>query len=134
MPIYDFICNTSECRLRGVRVEHYLSRRDNVDPPCGECGIPAQRQIGCPNIVFTGIISARYNDPSLPNAHVEGHWCVERNTPDGKPKPVFIETFQDQREYCKREKLINPSDAPRDLGINEDGTKTSSQGLPGSWV
>jgi hypothetical protein len=87
-------------------------------------------------IVFTGAITKKYNDPRADNAHEEGHWTYATRNDDGSkcaPKPVFISTFQEQAEHCKRERVMNP----REIGpveVSSDGKKFSSVGLPGCEI
>lgn len=107
MPLFNFACGA--CGLVG---EQYLSRVELPDPPCRACGGATVRQLSAFNVVFTGPLSAsKYNDPKRAKAHLEGHWVWERDAA-GKPHPTLIRTFDDQRDYCKRNGLINPKEMP----------------------
>ena len=85
-------------------------------------------------VVFTGALTARYNDKRLENSHQDGHVAWERDA-TGKPHPVHIETFDQQRDFCKRNHLMNPKDAPTNYEVAEDGRKVmNTRGLPGSYI
>jgi putative FmdB family regulatory protein len=130
MPLFEFFCDKD-----GSVNEHYLSSHDKPNPPCDHCGGETMRVISGFNVVFTGPITKKYNDPNADNAHVEGHWSWETKGPGGekiKPRPVFIDSFQAQREFCRREGLVNPKDiGPVEVG--SDGKSSSSRGMPGCW-
>lgn len=121
--------------MSGIPVEHYY--RDHMTPMhnCEHCGrqtykIEATRFA----VVFTGPITARYNDRDKEGAHKDGHWGFEKG-PDGKTKPTFIETFDQQREFCRRNNLMNPKDVGRNYEVAEDGkTALSPMGMPGVEV
>jgi len=89
------------------------------------------------NSPLMGVISAtKYGDRSIPGAAAfsDSHWVWERNTIDGKPKPRLITTFEEQREHCKNEKLLNPSEIPRNVEVSSDGKGASTRGMPGQWI
>jgi len=137
MPTYDFICENPGCENFHRRIWRYLRSYRSPDPNCS-CGASLLRLPAAPAVVFTGPLTAKYNDPKKEGAHEEGHWAWRVNSttrPDGKPEPVFIDTFEKQRKFCKEEGLINPADVPRHREISDDGKslKTSS-GYPGQWI
>jgi hypothetical protein len=132
MPRYDIACQNDACEQFGV-VREATFHMDESAPACQSCGVPQEKQVTLFNMAFSGSITARYNDPKLEGAHVEGHWMYERNTPDGKPKPVFIDTWQKQREFCKRENLVPPTQSGP-LHISADGMSVNGRGLPGCEV
>jgi hypothetical protein len=85
---------------------------------------------------FCGAITSKYNDPRIPDAHVEGHWAWRRRSARdwNKPEKVWIGDFQTQRRFCREEGLYDPTELPREVEISEDGKKVHSRGMPGSWV
>ena len=128
MPIFDFRCDTCH-----DVVEHYMSNREMPDPVCEACGGPRKRCISTFGIVNTGLLGGKYNDRTKEFAHQSGHWVMETDPVTGKKnKPLYLETFQDQREYCKREKLYNPGEIGQ-MEAGSDGKSYSSRGLPGAW-
>ena len=72
-------------------------------------------------VVFTGVISAKYNDPKLENAHQDGHVAWERDPITNKPRACHIETWDDQRNYITRNHLTNPKDYGNSYDVAEDG-------------
>jgi hypothetical protein len=72
-------------------------------------------------VVFTGAITARYNDSKLENSHQAGHVAWERDPITNKPRACRIETFDDQRAYCSRNHLANPKDYGHSYDVAEDG-------------
>jgi hypothetical protein len=114
--------------------EHYYPHSDSPTNACGYCGGATDRLIGRPNIVFTGVISARYNDKNVENPHQEGHWqWRKKSSVSGKPEPVFISDWQTQKEFCKAEGLANPREMPRNMEIASDGKGVlNTRGMPGT--
>lgn len=106
---------------------------DAPDPDCETCGAKRKRAISTFGIVRTGILSRKYNDRKLEGSTMEGHWVKATDPATGKrTKDVFIETFQQQKEFCKQEGYHNPWDlGPAEAGA--DGKSISTRGLPGSW-
>lgn len=133
MPIFE-----SRCTQCGHISEHYYHCSTAVTGPCDICHGPTRKMISRFNHGLMGTIERRHLDLSIEGSERlkdGGHWVVEKNTPDGKPRHRFISTFQEQREHCKQEGLANPSDIPAAFSVKEDGkTPTSTQGLPGCWV
>lgn len=121
MPLYESAC-VSECAEAGKVIEWYARNSDQPDPPCEECGNPLQRQVSRFGIVWTGLITNRYLDRSLEGAHGDGgHWAYRtKDTKSGKPEPVYIESFQQQREFCKEQGLGLPQDTSHGT-ISPDG-------------
>ena len=130
----EYVCHNPACpNNREVASATPLADQPHVQ--CETCGKPMEIALYPISVVFTGVITARYNDKKLENAHQEGHWAWDKDPVTGKSTPTFIETFDDQRAFCKRNKLINPKDAPNNFQVAEDGrTIESTRGLPGSWV
>lgn len=85
-------------------------------------------------IVFTGPITARYNDPKRENAHQEGFWVYrQRSSISGQPEPVFLNDWQQLREFNKAEGLSAPGEVPTNSTISADGKRILSNGMPGNW-
>ncbi len=80
---------------------------------------------------------SRYTDKKLEvqgrDHRADGHFATAIRTQDGKPKQVYIDSMQKQRDFCKAEGLINPKDLPTNAEATSD-KKLSGAGLPGQWV
>lgn len=138
MPLFEFLCEQDDCVLRDMVVEHYLTRWTDADPKCEYCGHQTSRCLSTFNMPFVGVMTARYNDKKKAGAHREGMWAVRRKTLSGKPENVFLETFQDRREFCKAEGLI-PAEDVGPIDADPDGKHQISQtrtrtGRPGTWM
>lgn len=130
MPMFEFGCVAC-----GGYQERYLPRASSPNPTCEDpaCGGETQRLISGFAITFTGIMyGSKYNDKTKEFAHQDGHWVTEKKTVDGKPRPRFLETFQDQAQYCKQEGLVNPKDLPTNAESTGD-RHLSGRGMPGAW-
>lgn len=122
MPLFEFGCPSCE-----TVEEHYLPLASSADPNCERCGAATKRMISRFGIVFTGPITSKYNDKTLDGGHLEGHYAYTRDS-----KPVWIDSFQAQKEFCKQNGFINPKDiGPAE--VSADGKSVSTRGLPGSW-
>lgn len=131
MPLFE-----SQCQNCGTVREWYAPLSTSPDPKC--CGQPMSRLISPFRVVFTGPITARYNDKKLEGAHREGFtaWRVHSAKDPRYPEPVRITSFSERRAYMRDEGL---EEAPSDATIHavgEDGQKTkiSTAGMPGQWV
>lgn len=134
MPIFESFCPNPDCPKCGVVSERYESRYTDADPLCPECSGQQCRKVSQSHVVFTGPITSRYKDKSLEGAGRDGHWAWRRkSSKSGNPEPVFIDSFETQRQYCKDEGLINPKDVGPTM-MGSDGKLLSSTGLPGSWT
>jgi len=90
------------------------------------------------NAPFTGTLD-RFDEPGheTQNKHDGGHLAYRVHSSrlaDGSPEPVVIRTRQDQREYCRAEGLVDPSDVNPNLQINSDGRSTATSGITGQWA
>jgi len=109
MPLYELRCTNPECPHRRVKVERFLPRYESPNPSCMGCGWATERAVSDFAVVFTGPISARYNDPSLEGAHQEGFWQYRiKSSVSGKPEPVFIDTWDKEREWRRMEGIPDP--------------------------
>lgn len=130
MPLFESICG--KC---GEMREYYVPHWYSPDPEC--CGEQTKRLVSEFGVVFTGVLSAsKYNDPKLERAHQGPHWgWRRRSSKSGKPEPVYIETFEDQKKFCKEEGLVNPKDIGN-IEATSDGKFNSStgRGTRGQWV
>ena len=135
MPLIESSCQSPGCAANGHPVEHFLWHWDSPLPACESCGGPTKREMSTFAVVFTGVISARYNDSNLENAHQDGHVAWERDPITNKPRACEIKTWDDQRSFCRRNHCANPSEMPRNRMIAEDGkTELNTRGLPGTEV
>ena len=125
-------CTSPGCPAHGHPIEHFLWHWDSPLPACESCGGPTKREMSTFAVVFTGAITARYNDKRLENAHQDGHVAWERDPITNKPRPVHITTWSEQKEFCQRNHLANPREMPKNRLISEDGkTELNTRGLPG---
>lgn len=135
MPLRESACQNHICVLYGDPVEWLEHPRGLEDPPCILCGEKTRRVWSSFGIVFTGALTARYNEPDRDNAHVEGHWAYPRRTDDGKtPSPVWIDTWQKQREFCKENNFYRPDETGTFAEISDDGRNLTGRGCKGQWV
>lgn len=132
MPLLEGVCQSETCRAFGYKQEHFYHHVDVQElNRCDFCGGPTARAISTFNVVFTGAITARYNDRNLENSHEEGHTVWGRDK-DGKAFSKRIETWQDQKEWCREQGLANPKDHGKNMSVAEDGKAVlSPMGLPG---
>jgi hypothetical protein len=135
----ETICSNTGCDhyARNLKQEHFYHVSDKEPKPCDYCGGDTRFvEFSAFNVVFTGTITARYNDRSIENWHVEGHWAYRtKSTPDGKPKGEYITTFQQQKEFCRAEGLALPQELPRNFHVAEDGkTVLNTCGMPGTEI
>lgn len=132
MPIYESYCR--ECtRIKEWYSGHFADIHEN---PFCECGEPMIRVASRFGVIFTGAITTKYNDRSAENYHQEGHWAYRvKSSKTGHPEPVWIESFQQQKEFCKQEGLVNPSELPK-MEADSEGKFRSNAGvgMPGTWV
>lgn len=133
MPVYEHACSASTCVRYAMVTENYFSRSTAEMPQCAACGNREVKLISNFGVVFTGPLTAKYNERGSENPHQEGHWAFKKNTKDGIPKPVWISDFDAQRRFCKEEGLVNPKDIPTHAEVSDDGKKLNSRGMPGCW-
>lgn len=128
MPIYEFVCGT--CQDVVEKIQHF----DDPAPECTGCGQPRRMAVSGFGIVGTGVLSKKYNDPKKDYYHQEGHWAKDIDPKTGKRTvPIFIDTFQKQREYCKRNNFYDPGEVGQVEMVGNNGKDMSCRGLPGSW-
>ena len=133
MPLFDSACQSQSCPMHGVPVEHYYRHHDSPTEDCVECGGPTVKLISDFKVVFTGVISARYNDQGIEGAEREWHWAWGNDPVTKKPIPKFIETWDDQRSFVKEYGLVNPKEMPRNFTVDETGKiPQNTRGLPGT--
>ena len=136
MPIYEGTCVNTTCEARGCIREWYVkSSQVGMKKPCPSCSAALKRTPSRFGIVWTGELTTKYNDKGSENYHQEGHWAYKvRSSTSGEPEPVWIDTFQKQKEFCKQEGLVNPKDLPTHADVSADGKKLRSRGMPGAWI
>lgn len=134
MPMYENGCTSSECPAYKIPIEHFFSSQNAAPPPCEKCGGPSRRMVSQVNVIW-GKPMGQYGDKTKERyyADFEGHHVMGKNERTGKPEKIYIDSIQKQREYCKREGLLMPSDVGP-VEIHKDGIGTTSNGLPGQWV
>jgi hypothetical protein len=138
MPIYELACGNESCPEYARVFEKYYSTSDKPDPVCA-CGQQTRRLISSFSVVFSGPITRKYLNPKIEgyDRMADGtHWQFETRGPDGQkcdPRPVKIETFQQQREFAKRNGLVDPSSIG-ECEVHSDGKGVSTRGMPGAWI
>lgn len=134
MPIYESYCQRCQ-RTQEWYAKHFVEITEN--PFCDQCGDPMLRGASRFGVVFSGPITKKYNDNMKADSyHQEGHWAYRiKSSKDGNPEPVYIETFQQQKEFCRAEGLVNPKDLPN-MEADSEGKFRSNAGvgMPGTWV
>jgi len=130
MPIIEYHCaGCNEVQ------EQFLHAVPDEAPACVACNGPRIRLASRFGIIFTGPLTARYNDPKRENAHQEGFWAYrKRSSVSGQEERIRIETHQELRDFCDAEGLVHPSELPRNATISADGRTISSKGMPGQWM
>lgn len=126
--IYESMCETPECKAQEVVFEWLASSFETPDPNCDFCGRQTKRQASRFAMPFSGSITSRYLDRGLEGGYMKdgGHWAwKKKDTVSGKPEPVYIDTFQAQRDYCHSEGLALPSDTTN-ATISADGKSITS--------
>ncbi len=125
MPVFESVCVSKTCGNRGLIVEHFYKHWDDPTEPCEECGERTEKIPSSFASPFMGDMGRKYVDRSLDDGDRQDlhHWVWDRNTPDGKPKPRYIETFQQQKEWCRSNGVALPSELPSNCEASEDGRK-----------
>ena len=119
------------CSFCKNKFEWRAPRFDTPDPECPKCGhMLTRRCITAPAIIWSKPLSA-YQDPRGETTAKDvvngGHFVFERDSAEAQEKgaPIRrrIETVADQRNYCRREGLVMPSDLPSaGMTVAADGT------------
>ncbi len=137
MPLYENVCSAPIC---SHVFEWYAHRRDQIDPPCPVCNYETKRCISRFAAIWTKSLSD-YGDKNRESYGKDmkrgGHWVARKNSGGGtkdQPKMEFLQTVQQQRDYCRDEGLFNPSDISTNTTVDQSGEKMSSVGNPGCWV
>jgi hypothetical protein len=134
MPLREEVCTTDACPNCGV-VEERLYHSAALGPrPCECCGGPTHRLESTFGVVWTGPVGQRYRDKTAEGFHEpDGQYAYERKTPDGHPKLVRLETWQDIKSYAKREGLVDPRELGKNISVNAGGKSlNANMGMPGT--
>lgn len=130
MPVREYLC--PRCQTIG---EEWRRHMDDPPTPCPDCGGEREELASRFGIVFTGQITAKYNDPKREAAHREGFWTYRKKTSiSGQPEPVKIETWDQLRAFNKAEGLAAPGEVPTNSTVSADGRRIESRGMPGQWT
>lgn len=137
----EFYCETRKCSERGTlktlpwREEPVTGRHY---PLCETCGNTMRENVSAPNVIWTGPVGKRYrNKGEAGYENPDGQWAYTRKNPDGtegKPTAVRLETWQDIKEYSKREGLYDPRDMPKTVEVGDDGKSIGSRGFSGQEI
>jgi len=135
MPLYESFCPACDPAIQKP-IEHYYSRSNSPMCECETCGLETKKLISGFAVVFCGVIvGSKYGDKSVEGNDTtkDGHWAWRRRSgKNGKPEKCQINTFQEQREFCKAEGLVNPKDIGP-MEVHSDGVGASTRGMPGAW-
>jgi hypothetical protein len=126
MPIFESVCESENCDLRGLIVDDFYRHYDDPAKLCEWCGQCRTRLPSTFASPFMGEMSRRYVDKSLDDGHREdlGHWMWRtKSSVSGKPEPVYVDTWQKQAEICRAEGLANPRDFDTNTEVSEDGRR-----------
>jgi predicted nucleic acid-binding Zn ribbon protein len=127
MPVFEYLCEP--CHAWD---ESYLQHWYDPNPPCSECGGPTVRTPSRFGTPLSGSLH-KYMDPNKEGAHRDGVWMYAKNTIGGQPEPVYIETMEQMKKFCKAEGLAAPMEVPTNATVSSDGKRMLSDGMPGSW-
>lgn len=141
MPVvFDFVCRTESCPLRGRKAERLLKKWSDPNPVCEACGSPTERLPAAPKAIWMkpyGEYGFRPGDEKNPNYSPEGIWAYRKRSsrnPDGSPEKVFLRTRQEVQEYCKQEGYYMPDEISSNAEISDDGKDLSTAGMPSQWA
>jgi hypothetical protein len=136
VPLFETACKNESCELYAFAVEHFYHHADSEPCACEACGKPTHRLYSTFNSPFTGVMSiTKYGDSRSEPRKGDGHVMYRKNSSrSGNPEPVYIETWEEQRRFCKEENLMNPTDLPTNAKISRDGKSWETRGMPGQWV
>jgi hypothetical protein len=91
-----------------------------------------REKVNTPQVIWTGPITERYRDKSLPGYRGTGMDVYTRNTPDGKPQLRHLDTWGDVARHCKENGLVDPRSMGKNMTVSEDGkTLSQDKGMPG---
>ncbi len=112
------------CRVCGVVLELVAQKLDSPLPACPQCGLTMERLVSAPAVVWTKPM-ASYGSKNVEGFAKQekdgGHWTLETDKESGKVSRTFIGSHADQKNYCRRNGLMNPSDLPSNLTVAKDG-------------
>lgn len=128
MPIREYSCGNPACENYGRRRERYERTTPPPAPVCG-CGEMMAQLASSFGVVFAGAMTARYNDKSKENAHVEGQWMLEKKAPGGQ-KWTHVEDWATRKRIMKQEGLVDGGQAE----VSSDGKSVSTAGMSGQWI
>jgi hypothetical protein len=127
VPLFTEVCEAQGCILQGDLADEYYRHWDDPQKPCSACGGPTVRQFSPFASPFMGEMSRKYVDTSLDDGQRQdlGHWAWRRKSSvSGKPEPVYIHDWAQQRAFCKAEGLANPTtEMDSNCEVSEDGSK-----------
>ena len=130
MPVYEWICDFSDCPESGERIEAYTKTVTPPAPFCATCGHQMRMCVSTFNAIWTKPLG-RYNGGTQ-----DGHTVLRKNScriPGQAIEREYIDTVQKQREYCREEGLVPPDQMPSSVSVNTEGTKLQD-GMPGTWA
>jgi len=111
MPIWEADCVNAEC---GYKAEYYSPGGRQEERSCPRCGSPMKRKdVHAFAVVRTGPVGGKYAGKHKESYYESGHiaWRV-RSSRSGKPEPIWIDTWEKQKQFCKEEGLYNPWEVP----------------------
>jgi len=140
-----FFCTHRHCGIRGVLVEVPWRDCGNPEccrsggthyPTCPQCGSTMRENVSAPNVIWTGPIGQRYRSKEAEGFHnPDGMIVYEKNTPDGKPRPVHLNDWGQVKDFCRREGLRDPRENGNNIQVAENGRDLiNTMGMPGTEV
>lgn len=137
MAVKEYVCKTPFCTEYGVAFEIMLGV-NAPDPKCPECLVVTEQLPSRFATPWTGTLD-RYNKAGCEtlNGCKGGHiqWRIRSSRlADGSAEPVRITNRQEQREFCRAEGLVDPTDVNPNLEGNSDGVWQNTSGFSGQWA
>lgn len=138
MPIFESCCTQPKCPELGRRRERYY-KKEYEAPVCEVCGKSMEQLISAPNVCWARPLSF-YADKKIEAEQSmkaeDGHWVWKKRSTrrvDGQPERIWVDSIQAQKEYCRDEGLVLPSEAGNPEP-DSSGHVVSSRGNKGSWI
>ena len=137
MPIYESACTRKGCPAYERPREWFTQVSSDPDPACPECGKRMKRCVSIFQMPFVGELRDKYgtkdNGEKGPAVHTMERLRSKKHGPEVR-ETVVIDSFDKQKQFCRDEGLVNPTELPRQMEMASDGKRLSSRGMPGSWI
>jgi hypothetical protein len=146
VPDSEFYCSNKSCGVRFQRQavpwrdcgnRSCCKRGGTHYPECLTCGKVMTEITNSPAVIWTGTLSDRYRSKENESyGKGDGFWAYQtRNTPSGKPVPVFLNDWQSVRRHARNEGCADPRELSNVMEPTESGKGLkNSVGMPGCEV